>query len=81
MLQSALDLTASQATVETALLAQEEGDPQTAWAQSAVAVLAEYGICLEADRLLTRGQIARVLYQVNELAVDAPGLAVIRMQR
>ena len=38
----------------------------------------ENGISLVADRVLTRGEIAQILYQVSKLAQDAPGLQMYR---
>lgn len=46
----------------------------------AVAVMAENGIELEAEQVLTRAQGAKLLYRVSALSVDAPGMAVLRMQ-
>lgn len=70
MLQNVLDLPL---TVETAVT---EGEPL--WAENALAVMAEHGITVEANANLTRGDAARMLYQVSQLAKDAPGTAVFR---
>jgi hypothetical protein len=43
--------------------------------------MADNGIALEAETELTRAQVAQVMYQVSTLAIDAPGMAVIRMQQ
>jgi hypothetical protein len=50
----------------------EEGED--AWAETAIAVMAENGIALTAQENLTRGQVAELLYQVSQLAKEAPGL-------
>lgn len=70
MLQNALDLTL---TVETAVT-----EDQPAWAENALAVMNEYGILVDANANLTRGQAAEMLYQASLLAEDAPGLTVLR---
>ena len=88
ILQNALDLTISQTAMETAAVegeeapaAAESGEQEVpAWAQVSLAALKDNGICLEANSALTRGDVAQVLYQVSYLAIDAPGMAVIRMQ-
>jgi hypothetical protein len=36
--------------------------------------MAENGIALTAQENLTRGQVAELLYQVSQLAKEAPGL-------
>ena len=69
MLQSAMDLAVSTCTMDGA---PEES--QDAWAETAIAVMAENGIALTAQESLTRGQVAKILYQVSQLAEDAPGL-------
>ncbi len=71
MLQNALDLAAEDVSVSAM-----EGVP--AWAANALSVMAEYDIHFEDT--VTRGTAAQVLYQISKLAVDAPGLAVFRMQ-
>lgn len=78
MLQNALDLSVSQETLETAKTSQEEAP---VWAESALTVLREYGIDLNAETELTRADTAEILYQVNYLAMEAPGTAVFRMQK
>ena len=42
---------------------------------------ADNGVELEANQALTRGAAAEVLDQVSQLALDAPGMAVFRMQK
>ena len=75
MLQNALSLTVS----ADADLAENEAD-LPAWAVSAVNVLADNGIALDGEATLTRANAAQVLYQVSQLAEDAPGVAVLRAQ-
>ncbi len=78
MLQNALDLSVTQKTLETAKTAQED---VPAWAESALTVLSENGIRLDAEAAVTRAKAAEILYQVNYLAMNAPGTAVFRMQQ
>ena len=79
MIQNALDLSVSQTALET--VSNEE---QTAavpdWAMAAVTVMNENGLSITADQALTRGALAKMLYRVSHLAVDAPGMTVIRKQ-
>ena len=44
-------------------------------------ILDAYGVSLPATETLTRAHAAQLLYQVSQLAQDAPGMAVIRMQQ
>lgn len=69
MLQNALDLT-THAELEAQV---------PAWAQDALEAMLGSGIALDAEQPLTRGEAAQVLYQVNLLAEDAPGMAVFRL--
>lgn len=83
MLQNALDLSISQQTMQSA---SEEADADAsneeipAWAAVALTAMSENGIQMQAAQTLTRGDVAQVMYQVSRLAINAPGLAVIRMQ-
>ena len=81
MLQNALDLTISRETLEAAAVetSAEEAASVPVWAQVSLTAMAEGGVLLDANEALTRGQAAQVLYRVSQLAVDAPGMAVIRM--
>jgi len=36
----------------------------------------ENGIALTASQTMTRGQVAKILYQVSKMAQDIPGLAM-----
>lgn len=75
MLQNALDLSVDETILETANL---EDMPE--WAGVSLAVMAHNGLALNAEEALTRGQVAEILYRVNDLAATAPGTAVFRMQ-
>lgn len=75
MLQNALDLASS---ADTQTIAQEEVPD---WAASSLNAMASNGICLSCNENLTRAQAAEVLYQVSQLAEDAPGMAVFRAQQ
>lgn len=72
ILHSALDLPAA---LETAQLDSKADEPT--WAETAVFALEQNGITFEA-LYLTRGELAKLLYQVNRLAATAPGLAEYR---
>ena len=75
MIQNALDLPVLQETWEEGA---REDIPT--WAAPSVAVLEANGISLAQDGL-TRGEAAQTLYQVSQLSIDAPGMAVFRMQK
>ena len=77
ILQNALDLTVTDAALETAVT--DESVPQ--WAAASLIVMDQYGLQMEAEGELNRGQVAKILYQVDDLALSAPGVAVIRMQQ
>ena len=76
LLQGAMDLSVSEEAM--AQVAAMETDT---WAATAVAVMAENGIVMEADALLTRADVAEILYRAEQLSLDAPGLKVIRKQK
>lgn len=83
MLQNALDLSISQQTMasaseEAAVTQDKEEIP--AWATVSLTAMNENGITLNATAPLTRGEAAQTMYRVSQLAIHAPGLAVIRMQ-
>ena len=69
MLQNAMDLAVSTCTMEGA-----EVETAETWSAAAVAVMAENGIDLSAEAVLTRGEVALILYQAHQLAEEAPGL-------
>ena len=75
MLQNALDLTSVAESI-----APEPGEVPV-WAADALDVLAQNGISLSAEAELTRGQVANILYRTSQLAEDAPGTAVFRIQQ
>ena len=57
----------------------DEGEPgEAAWATAAVSAMNENGIALTATQIMTRGEMAQLLYQVSKLAQDAPGLEMYR---
>jgi hypothetical protein len=74
LVQNALDL--ANPGEETVMA--EDTIPQ--WARMAVEALAGAGIQMEADKPLTRADAAQLLYQASQLAKDAPGMDVFRMQ-
>lgn len=74
MVQNVLDLKVSAAST-----LNSEGETAQP-SQIALACLAENGIVLPGEAALTRADVAIMLYQVKELAQDAPGMQVIRMQ-
>ena len=78
MLQNALDLTITSDVVEQT--AANDTDIPT-WAYASLTVMAENGISLDANAPLTRDAAAKTLYQVSQIAPDAPGMRVIRMQK
>lgn len=83
MLQNALDLSISQQTMQSAseeAAAEDAKEEIPAWAAVALTAMSENGIQMQAAQTLTRGDVAQVMYQVSRLAINAPGLAVIRMQ-
>ena len=73
MLQNALDLRGESDALRTG------EDMAPAWAADAMRTLNEYGIMLDAEHALTRGDAAEVIYQVSLLAPDAPGTIALRM--
>ena len=79
MIQNALDLSVSQTALET-VSNEEQTVAVPDWAMAAVTVMNENGLSITADQALTRGALAKMLYRVSHLAVDAPGMTVIRKQ-
>jgi hypothetical protein len=78
LLQNALDLSRLSDAADP-VSSGEDMAPE--WAVHAMDVLAEYGIVLDAEKNLTRGDAAQVLYQVSLLIPEAPGTAVLRSSR
>ena len=82
MLQNVLDLSISTQTleaVESGSAPAKEDVPT--WASTSLTAMADNGIVLDAESAMNRGQTAQLLYQVCQMAEDAPGMTVIRMQR
>ncbi len=50
------------------------------WAEEAILAMTESGLTLSANEVLTRGQTAKLLYQVTKLAPTAPGMLVFSQQ-
>ncbi len=74
ILQNALDLTVNQQALDNNAYADAP-----VWASSSLTVLAENGVELSCLETLNRGQTAQILYRVNTLAINAPGMAVFKM--
>ncbi len=68
MLQNALDL-----GVTTSAMDEMEGAAPL-WAMPAVTAMNENGFELEATEKLTRGQVAKILYKVSQMAKELPAL-------
>jgi hypothetical protein len=82
MLQNALDLDISREMLEqTQSVNAQQEQTVPAWAEVSLTAMAENGINLDANAPLTRGQLAQVMYQVADLALDAPGMAVLRLHK
>lgn len=82
MVQNALDLSVTQQVLETQTAAYSAEESEVpAWASTALTILQENGISMEAAQCLTRGDAAQILYQTSVLSLSAPGMAVIRMQQ
>ncbi len=77
MLQNALDLSVAPEALEQ-VAAMDEEIPE--WAKASVTAMSCNGLMLDADAQLTRAKMAQMLYQVKFLALNAPGMAVIRKQ-
>ena len=69
MLQNALDLTAG-------TVSEDEAVP--VWAREAVSALESHGIELDAQRELTRGEAAQIMYRIHKMKGEAPGMRAIR---
>ncbi len=78
MIQNALELDISQQTLEDSA-GDTEGIP--VWAAVSLTAMAENGVELQGEKRLTRGDAAKLLYRVKELSLEAPGMAVLRMQQ
>ena len=71
MLQNALDLAAQET-------AAEESDAVPAWAATALNTLSGYGLSLDADSTLTRGDAAMIMYRISQLKAQSPGMLALR---
>lgn len=76
MLQNILDLEVS----VSAQPADGKDDTPT-WAETALQTMNHHGIALSDDAALTRSQVAQLLYRISNLAEEAPGMRVLRMQK
>ena len=68
MLQNVLDLSVTTSSMD------EMNQEEPAWAMAAVEAMSQNGITMEPTAVLTRGQVAELLYQVSKMTDDAPGL-------
>ncbi len=80
MLQNALDLTVSSELLEGQQVMAQNGE-LSARAAACLTVMAENGVELPADNVLTRADTAQVLYRISQIAPEAPGMAIFRMQQ
>ena len=80
MVQNALALSVSQESLDEDISVMQEDDSVPAWAATSLTVLADNGIHLSPMDTLTRSDTAKLLYQTSQLALDAPGMAIFRMQ-
>lgn len=76
LLQNAMDLSVDEETMTQ--VSSMTGDQ---WAATAVAVMAQNGIVMEADATLTRADVAEILYHADKISPYAPGLKVIQKQK
>ena len=79
ILQNALDLTVDSKLLEAEQTASGENIPT--WAAASLKILAENGVALDANAPMTRAEVAQTLYQVSLLTLEAPGMAVFRIQQ
>ncbi len=84
----ALDTDASITGAEAAVMVQNaldlsrlsDGAAATSdWAANAIQTLADHGIVLDGESILTRADAAQVIYQVSLLAPEAPGTRILRI--
>ncbi len=80
VLQNALDLTVSSKVLEAEQTAAKD-EALPSWAAASLTVMAENGVVLGANDAMTRAEVAKTLYQVSKLALEAPGMAVFRIQQ
>ena len=68
MMANAMDLPVSASSME------EMNPEEPAWAMGAVTAMNENGIDLTATQTMTRGQVAKILYQISQMADEIPSL-------
>lgn len=78
MVQNALDLQVGADALEQ-VAAQDDGTPQ--WAAASLTTLAYHGIELNPTQAMTRGDTAKILYEIDYISLTAPGVQVIRKQQ
>ena len=71
ILQNAMDLAVS-VSADPAPDGKEDTAPH--WATAAVAAMNQNGIVLTEEDILTRGEVAILLYQISQMTASAPGL-------
>lgn len=71
ILQNAMDLAVS-VSADPAPDGKEDTAPH--WATAAVAAMNQNGIALTEEDILTRGEVAILLYQISQMTASAPGL-------
>ena len=79
MIQNALDLAVTQEALTTYTEMEQTDIP--VWAAASLTVLSSNGVEMNANDAMTRADAAQVLYRISQLAVNAPGTAVFRMQQ
>ena len=72
MLQNAMDFAVATSSMDDGL------PDEPAWAMAAVTAMNENGIALTATQIMTRGEMAQLLYRISKMAEDAPGLQMYR---
>lgn len=77
MLQNALDLTVTTQALEEASQGMKD---ETTWATASLLAMSGVGIQLDETAVMTRADVAQLLYQVSKIAPTAPGTAVFRQQ-
>ena len=70
MMSNAMDL----AVVTSAT--EELNPEEPAWAMAAVTAMNENGIALTASQVMTRAEVAQILYQVSKMAAEIPSLSM-----
>ena len=70
MLQNAMDLAVSTSSME------EVNTEEPGWAMAAVSAMNENGIAITASQVMTRGEVAVLLYQISQMAESNAGLAM-----